>query len=285
MGNKTEIKKADKIGLCFGVKRALEMLDKVIIEKGSAETLGAIAHNQYLVEKLAARGVRLARDINDIKSDTIVISSHGVSPQVMSELEARRIRVVDTTCPFVHRAQLVARRLARADFQVIIYGDASHTEVKGILGWAEGKGTATLDDEFAAKFQPTRRIGVLSQTTQIASNFTEFVKRLIVPSLTKDTEIRIVDTICHDTRERQDAALKLAGKVDLLYVIGGRNSANTNRLVELCSTSTEACLIESAADIEQARLQGKRRIGLTAGASTPEKIVDEVIIKIEALTP
>lgn len=277
-----EIRKATKIGLCFGIRRALGMLDRVLQEQGGAETLGAIAHNQYLVEKLAGKGVRIARDIDDTRGNSIVISSHGVGPQVIEELKRRDIRIVDTTCPFVHRAQLAAQRLASAGFDVIIYGDANHTEVRGILGWSGGRGMATLDAGAIAR-PLSRRVGILSQTTQIPAGFTDFVRQVIGRALVKDSELRIADTICHDTRERQDAALKLAGGVDLLYVIGSRNSANTNRLVELCSGLTHTYLLESAADVNPQQLHGCRSAGITAGASTPEEVIDMIVAKLEDL--
>lgn len=277
------VEKASEIGLCFGIRRAIRILDRVLGERGSVETLGAIAHNQRVVQDLARKGVRIASSVGDIQGDTVVISSHGVSPQVEEELEARRLNIVDTTCPFVHRAQLAARRLAKAGFMVIIYGDANHTEVKGILGWANSRGTATLDEESITHLDLPRHVGVLSQTTQIPVNFNRFVKKLIDSALTKDSELRIIDTICHSTRDRQAAAIELAGKTDLMLVIGSGTSANTNRLAELCAGITRTCLIESAADIPLPQIKGSHYIGITAGASTPEEAIDEVIARLQVL--
>ncbi len=279
-----KIEKASEIGLCFGIKRALSIIEKVVSERGEVETLGAIAHNQQVLQKLAEKGVRVAKSIDDIRGDTIVISSHGASPEVEEELQAWHLNIVNTTCPFVHRAQIAARRLANSGFTVVIYGDANHTEVKGILGWANGKGLATLDTESVARLDPLpHRLGVLSQTTQIPANFTAFAKKLIDAALTKDSEFRIIDTICHSTRDRQAAALKLAGKVDLMLVIGSKGSANTNRLVELCSGVTKTYLVESAEDIKAAQLRGRHHIGVTAGASTPEETINEVVTRLEAM--
>jgi len=161
---------------------------------------------------------------------------------------------------------------------VIVYGDAQHPEVKGILGWAKGQGLATLDEEPIATLEPLpRRLGILSQTTQVPAYFIEFVKKLIDIALIKDAEIRIIDTICHDIRERQGAALELARRADLMLVVGGRSSANTNRLAELCSKVTETYLIETVEDIQPTWVQGKAHIGITSGASTAEQTVDEVL--------
>ena len=279
-----KIEKTREIGFCYGVKRAINILEKVARERGGVETLGAVVHNQQVLQRLAEIGVRVVRGIDEIQGDTVAISSHGVSPQMEEEIRARHINIIDTTCPFVHRVQIAARRLAKTGFFVIIYGDADHTEVRSVLGWAEGRGVATLDEKVIAKLDPLpRRLGVLSQTTQIPAHFTEFVKRLIDCTFTRDSELRVIDTICHDIRRRQAEALDLAGSVDLMLVIGGHGSANTNRLAELCSKATETHLIETAEEIQPYWFQGKHRIGVTSGASTPEQTMDEVFARLEGL--
>jgi len=248
------------------------------------ETLGAVVHNQPVLERLAEIGVRVAKSVDDIRGDAVVISSHGVSPQLEKEIRARHINIINTTCPFVHRAQVAARRLAESGFFVVIYGDAGHSEVKGILGWAKGRGIATLDEKSITSFDHLpRRLGILSQTTQIPSHFTEFVKKLIDSTFVRDSELRIIDTICHDIRERQAAALELANKVDLMLVIGGHNSANTNYLAELCSMVTKTYLVETADEIQPSWFQGQDHVGITAGASTDERTINEVLAKLEEI--
>ena len=277
------IEKADKVGFCFGVKRAIDVLEKVARERGGVETLGAVVHNRQVLQKLAAIGVKMAKNVDDIRGDVVVTSSHGISPQLEEEIKDRNIEIISTTCPFVLRAQVAARRLAEAGFLVIIYGDAEHPEVRGILGWTKGRGLAALDDKFIARLdQIPRRIGILSQTTQVPAHFTDFVKKLIDTAFIRDSEMRIIDTICHDIRERQAAAIELAGQMDLMLVVGGHHSANTNRLAELCSQATETYLIETAAEIQPSWLEGKRRIGVTAGASTDEQTVNEVLKSLQA---
>lgn len=280
-----KIEKAAGIGFCFGVKRAIDILEKVARERGGVETLGAVVHNQQVLQRLAEIGIRVAKDVNDIQGNIVAISSHGVSPQLEEELRARHIEIVNTTCPFVHRAQVTARRLADSGFFVVVYGDARHPEVTGILGWANNRGIATSNEEFMARpgHQLPRRIGILSQTTQIPAHFTEFVKNFIDSALIKDSELRIIDTICHDIRLRQAAALKIANRVGLMLVIGGRNSANTSHLVELCSAVTKTYLIETADEIQSSWLQGQSRIGVTAGASTAEQTIDEVLTRLKTM--
>ncbi len=278
------IEKAAGIGFCFGVRRAIDILERVAQERGGVETLGAVAHNQQVLQRLAEVGIRLARGVDDIQGDTVAIGTHGVSPQLEEELRARHIKIINTTCPFVHRAQVAARRLARSGFFVIIYGDANHAEVRGVLGWANGRGVAALDEGFITTLDHLpRRLGILSQTTQIPARFTEFVKKLIDSALAKDSELRVIDTICHDIRERQAAALKLANRVDLMLVIGAHTSANTNRLVELCSTATKTYLVETTEEIQPSWFQGQSHIGVTAGASTAEETINEVLMRLEAL--
>ncbi len=278
------IEKAGEIGFCFGVKRAINILENVAREQGSVETLGPVVHNQQVLQRLTELGVRIAKDANDIQGTTVAISAHGVSPELEQEIRARHIDVINTTCPFVHRAQVAARRLARAGFFVIVYGNADHPEVKGILGWANDKGMATLNEKFIASFDSLpHRLGVLSQTTQVPTHFIEFVKNLIDLAFARDSELRVIDTICHDIRKRQEAALKLAKSVDLMLVIGGHNSANSNRLAELCSVATKTYLVETAAEIQPSWLQGLSYIGVTAGASTGAQAIDEVMTKLEAL--
>lgn len=280
-----EIEKASKTGFCFGVKRAINMLEKVAREQGGVETLGAVVHNQQVLDKLAKIGVKIVNSVDDIEGDTVVTSSHGVSPDLEDSIKARNIRVVNTTCPSVRRAQEAARQLAEEGFFVIIYGNAEHPEVKGILGWAKGKGLATLDEKPVVALKPRpRRIGILSQTTQVPAHFAEFTKKIIDLALTKDSEVRIIDTICHDIPDRQAAALELAHRADLMVVVGGRSSANTNRLAELCAEVTETHLIETAGEIQPDWLKGKNLIGVTAGTSTAEESVEEVMKKLKKLS-
>ncbi|MBI3931456.1 MAG: 4-hydroxy-3-methylbut-2-enyl diphosphate reductase [Chloroflexi bacterium] len=277
------VEKAAAIGFCFGVKRAIDTLRKVAHERGQVETLGAVVHNQQVMRRLADIGVRVGNSLDEIRGDIVAIGTHGISPQLEDELRTRYTEIINTTCPFVHRAQIAARRLVRSGFFVVIYGDANHPEVKGILGWANGQGVATLDKNLMATLEYLpRRVGILSQTTQIPARFTEFVKEIINSALVKDAELRIIDTICHDIRERQQAALELANRVDLMFVIGSHTSANTNHLAELCATVVPTHLVETAEEIQPSWLQGHHHIGVTGGASTAEETINEVVARLEA---
>ncbi len=278
------IERAARTGFCFGVRRAINQLEKLTAARGGVETLGAVVHNRQVLQRLADTGVKVVGDVSDIRGDCVVTSSHGVAPEVEEAIRARGIAVISTTCPFVRRAQVAARRLAESGFFVIVYGDARHPEVTGILGWAQGQGLATLDAKpVAALPRLPRRIGILSQTTQVPGHFVAFAKEVIDIALVKDAEIRIIDTICHDIRGRQAAALELAHRADLMLVVGGRSSANTKVLARLCADVTETHHIETAAEIKPAWLKGKTLVGVTAGASTDERTVDEVMRRLEEL--
>jgi 4-hydroxy-3-methylbut-2-en-1-yl diphosphate reductase len=283
--NNIKIEKAAGTGFCFGVRRAITALEKVAAEQGGIETLGAVVHNQQVLQRLAELGVHVAGTIDDITGNTIAIGAHGVGPDVAGEISKRNLKIIDTTCRFVHRAQSVAQRLSKTGFFVVVYGDVNHPEVKGILAWAGGKGMATLDAQKIAELKPLPgRIGIVAQTTQIPANFNEFLKNVVDIALHKDSELYIVDTICHDIRRRQESAQKLANKVDLMFVVGDHTSANTNRLAELCSRLTGTHLIETADEIQAKWLKGHRHIGITGGASTSEETITAVQSKLEKLT-
>jgi 4-hydroxy-3-methylbut-2-enyl diphosphate reductase len=282
---KIKIEKAGKTGFCFGVKRAIDILEKVARERGGVETLGAVVHNQQVLHKLSELGVKVVNNIDDIKGETIITSSHGISPEMEEKIRAHHNEIISTTCHDVRRAQTAAAKLAESDFFVIVFGDANHPEVKGILGWVKGKGLATTNEKDIAVLEPLpRKLGILSQTTEVPAHFAEFVKKIIDLALTKNSEIRIIDTICHDLRERQATALELAHRAALMLVVGGRSSANTNRIAELCAKVTETHLIETAEDIKPAWLVGKKHIGVTSGASTDERTVEEVMQQLERMT-
>ena len=278
------IEKASRLGFCFGVRRALDIVEEAAGKRGGVETLGALVHNQQVLQQLSGIGVSVAKSVNDIQGNTVVVSAHGISPETEAEIRGRHIEMIDTTCPFVRRLQHAAQRLAEAGFFVVIYGDGNHPEVRATLGWANNQGIAALDARALTRLDKIpRRIGILSQTTRVPADFNRFVKDVIDIAFARDSELRVIDTICHDIRERQAAALKLAKRVDLMLVIGDRNSANTNRLAELCATATKTYLVETAADIQPSWLRGKNHIGITAGASTSEKTVEEVIARLEAM--
>jgi len=281
-----QIERAREFGLCFGVRRAVNMLRDAAHTYGSLQTLGPLAHNRVLLQELEALGVTTVDSPTGLTGPVVVVSAHGVGPDIMRMLTERGFTIIDTTCPNVARAQHIAADLARQGLTIVIYGDSHHSEVRGLLGWAGGRGIATLD---ASVLEPSRTppvpagVGIISQTTQRVEEFTAFAQRVCASVLAASQEVRIVNTLCDATRRRQSAAADLARTVDAMVVIGGHASANTQRLAETCATIVETYLVETADEIEEALLRGKNRIGLTAGASTPDSSIEDVERRLRRL--
>lgn len=273
------IEKAADMGFCFGVRRAIELVQKATQERGPLQTLGALVHNRQVVDKLSECGVDIAASLDEVRGNIIAIASHGVGPEVMKQIKARGLEVVDATCPFVRKAQIVAQRLGKEGFLVLVFGDASHPEVQAVLGWAGKNASASLEiPQFAA--QP-KRLGILCQTTQNQERFANFVAGIIISDTAKFSELRVFNTICDATRKHQAAALGLAKRADLMIVIGGKDSANTRRLAEICAdTGVATYHIETVTEFNPSWIQGRRYIGITAGASTPDEVIDEVVLKL-----
>jgi 4-hydroxy-3-methylbut-2-enyl diphosphate reductase len=277
------ILKTEETGFCFGVKRALASLEEAARKHGEVETVGPVVHNQQVVDQFARLGVRVVADPDEIKGGVAVISSHGLPPRAAEKLQGRGLTIVDTTCPNVHRAQLAARRLVEAGFWLVVFGDPAHPEVKGILGWANEQGVATLESQdIAGRPDFPKRIGVLSQTTRNESEFTRFVNDLVSVLLPRVQELSVLNTLCDVTKRRQAAALELARQVDLMMVVGGRNSANTRILAEICSSAgTETHHIETADEIRDEWLARGRSVGVTSGTSIPDNVIGEVMLKLK----
>ena len=272
-GDNLEVFLASYFGFCYGVKRAIKIARENA--NGKCCTLGPIIHNPQMVEKLRAEGVDAAEDLNAIEEGTVIIRSHGVGPKIYEEIKAKGLKIVDATCPHVKRAQMAARDLVQEGYDVVIVGEKNHPEVKSILEWA-GKRTAIVETEAEAENLPQiPRLGIVSQTTVSGTRFEKIVLKL----LSKSNDIKILRTICTATDQRQKAAMELAEKVDVMLVIGGRNSANTTKLAKLCAQKCKTYHIETAEEISQnwfmdsAKPTQSLRVGVTAGASTPDWII------------
>ncbi len=280
-----QIERAKEIGFCFGVKRAVDLLEKAAQQYGRLETLGAVVHNRTVMDDLAARGIDVIETLEGATGKVVAISSHGVGPKLLDDLKARDLTVIDATCPRVRHAQRIAREMSDLGFSVVVYGEAEHPEVRGILGWAAGKGVASIDAQ-AVQFsgaQPSK-VGILAQTTRSHTGFSSFVTEYVRRWLPKGSELRVVNTICQATSKRQAAALELTKRDDLMIVVGGRSSSNTKRLAETCQAAgVETHLIEHASEVQRSWLVGRRAVGVTAGTSTPDKAIDEVVARLREL--
>lgn len=283
-----EILLAREMGFCFGVRRAVEMMEEATQQAGPMVSLGSVVHNPQVVDRLKDRGLDVIATIDEVDARPVAITAHGVSESVVRKLEATGATVVDTTCPIVTRSQQWAKRLAEEGFAVIVYGDPNHKEVKGVLGWAEGKAIAvpSIDAIEELPADLPGRVGVLSQTTETEGHFAEFVRALLEKRMDQISELRVINTLCNATTSQQAAAEELAHKVDLMIVIGGRESANTRHLAEVArEEGCETFHVESAEDIRPDWLAGRERVGVTAGASTPDSAVDAVVARLRELAP
>ena len=272
---------ADQAGVCFGVKRALELVEAEADKGDPLATLGPLIHNPQVVKRLEEKGVRVVRDVSEAEGGAIVMPSHGVASEVKATAERAGFRVIDATCPFVANVHKVVRRLASHGYLVVVVGDAGHSEVKAILS-AAGEGAVVISspDEVETRDWSGKKVGIVSQTTQTPERFGEIVGRIAA----RAKEVVAHNTICYATHDRQSAARELAPKVDAMFVVGGRNSANTNRLAEICRESGVPTFhIETADEIDESAVKGFETVGLTAGASTPDWIIDEVRARLEAL--
>jgi len=272
-----EVLLADKAGFCFGVKRAINTAFEAAV-KGNVYCLGPLIHNPQEVERLRQSGVRTVEDFSSLNSgEFLIIRSHGVPPKVLAQARDKGLHIIDLTCPFVGKAQRDAEALCRDGYQVVVVGEKQHPEVQSILGYAGDNSVVieTADDVAGIKFQ--QRLGVVAQTTQSYGNFSEIVLKLL--RLSK--ELKVFNTICHSTKERQDAARSLAGQVDVMIVVGGRNSANTTRLVSVCRQEGRPTYhIEVADEVQKEWFTGVRKVGVTAGASTPDWVLERVLEKL-----
>jgi len=267
-------------GSCFGVKRAIRLAERALEESARPiYTLGELIHNPQVVRNLELRGLRVARSLSDIRSGTLIIRCHGVSRKVLERARKKGIRVVDATCPFVKKAQELARLLSRDGYGVVVLGDRGHPEVEAI---SAGLPTATVvsSELGASRIRKREKLGVVAQTTQ---SF-ETLSRVVCALLGKARELRVYNTICETTAIRQKKALKLAGEVDVMIVVGGRNSANTARLYEICrSRIRRTHWVESATELKSSWFKDAVCAGITGGASTPDWLVREVASRIASI--
>ena len=275
-----EVILAEYLGFCYGVKRAIKIAKENA--DGKSNTLGPIIHNPQMVERLKNEGVGTIEDLNDAVEGTVIIRSHGVGPQVYEKIKAKGLKIVDATCPHVKRAQTAARELAENGYKVVIVGEKNHPEVKSIFEWANRRATILETQAEAEKFQTCLKLGIVSQTTVASEHF----KKIVLQLLDKSKDIKILRTICTATDQRQTAAMELAEKVDAMIVVGGKNSANTTKLAKLCKNKCTTYHIETAQEILPEWFQKSneiKKIGITAGASTPDWIIREVYDKCQRI--
>lgn len=269
-----EIILADKAGFCFGVKRAINTAFEAA-GGGKVYCLGPLIHNPQEVDRLRRAGVETVEDFSGLRpGDSLIIRSHGVPPAVLAGARNHGLRIIDLTCPFVAKAQRHAETLRDEGYQVIVVGEKKHPEVQSIVGHAGENSIVIENRDELTGVRLHHRVGVVAQTTQSYGNFSEVVLKLLHVS----KELKVYNTICNSTAERQGAARVLADQVDLMIVVGGRNSANTTRLATICRQEGKPTHhIEVSSEIQPEWIADAEKIGVTAGASTPDWILNQVI--------
>lgn len=269
---------ADPTGLCFGVKRAITTLERELKRTGRVYSLGSPIHNPQEVMRLEGLGLVVVESPSEVPLGAVsFVRAHGVTPEIYELLRERSSKTVDGTCPFVKKAQECAKTLSQEGYIVVILGDVKHPEVKGIMGYVSGEVHVLASAEELPKELRVGRCGILSQTTQRVETFSALVAALVSAA----PELKVYNTICRATLERQESVRKLAKKVDGMIVLGGRNSANTKKLAEIGSGyGVPALWIEHAGEVEGEWLKGKHTIGIAAGGSTPDWLIKKVIQKL-----
>lgn len=273
---------ADEFGFCFGVERAVEMVEDALKDGDTVRTLGPLIHNEQEMERLGRFGVStISEPVQIQRGQTAVIRAHGVTPDVQRELEQKSSKVVDATCPFVTRVQKLAARAAEQDRHVIVVGNPDHPEMIGVKGYAPEHAFVIKDETEVGMLPRLKNPLVVSQTTIKAKTFFDTAEA--IKSKTDD-DVQVVNTICSATRDRQDAARALAGQVDAFYIIGGRHSSNSRKLLAVClEQCPKSFLIETEDEIDASDLAGCETVGVTAGASTPNWLIEKVVKHLEGV--
>lgn len=278
-----QIKIAEYAGYCYGVERALKMASQAANHNQAPKpifTLGPIIHNPQVVQSLKNKGIYHISQMGEIEQGTIIIRSHGVGPKIIAEAKKKGIKVIDATCPFVKKAQRCASRLIREGYRLIIVGEQDHPEVIGILAHAGDDALVVEKVSDLQSLAEGERVGVVVQTTQQVEN----LKKIVSELLPKVVELKVFNTICDATTKRQAVARELAREVDVMVVVGGKNSANTTRLAQICQESgTVTYHIETSSEIDPAWFNRNSIVGITAGASTPDWILEKVVERLKKI--
>ena len=272
-----EIKLAKSYGFCFGVKRAI----KIAEESPNSVTFGPLIHNKNEIERLKERfNVGLVEDIDEIEEGgRVVIRTHGIPKDKLEILKQKQVEVIDATCPFVTKPQEIVARMSEEGYSVVIFGDKNHPEIKGVMSYAKDPIVVLSVEELEGK--PLKeKVATVAQTTRKFEEYQKIVNYL----MERKKEVRVFNTICNATFENQDAAKELSKEADVMIVIGGKNSSNTKQLFNICKENCkDSYLVENASELQKEWFEGKKVCGITAGASTPNWIIEEVIENIKKL--
>jgi (E)-4-hydroxy-3-methyl-but-2-enyl pyrophosphate reductase len=269
---------AEKCGFCPGVRNAINLAKKTLEHEKDVSSLGHIIHNEDVVSQLAEDGLQSVDSIDAIEYGTVLIRSHGATQEELDKINRKGLKIVDATCVLVKRVQKIARQLHEEGYKVVIIGDKDHPEVKAVVGYAEDvEVVGSVED--LDKLSKNSKLGVICQTTQSPDYFAEMITAIAKQGF---SEMKIINTLCRETMERQEAAVKLCRQVDIMFVLGGLHSANTRKLAELCKKhNSQTYHLQNWNELDTTVLRGKATAGVTAGASTPDAVIQEFVRNLE----
>ena len=274
------IKKAKSYGFCFGVKRAVEIAEN----SKNAVTLGPLIHNPLEIERLSKNyNVKFVNSIEEVNDSIkrVIVRTHGIPKDKYKELLQKNIEVIDATCPFVKKPQEIVEEMSKEGYDIVIFGDENHPEIQGVKSYSvHDRVYVVLDVEQLKTIKLRDKIATVAQTTRKISDYLKITNYLIE----NYKEVRVFNTICNATFENQDAVRELSKEADIMIIVGGKNSSNTKQLFNIAKENTEAYLVESEDEIKKEWFEGKKICGISAGASTPEWLVEKIISKIKDVT-
>lgn len=269
---------AEKCGFCPGVRNAINLAKKTLEQQRDVSSLGHIIHNEDVVSQLSQDGLKTVDSIDAIEYGTVLIRSHGATQEELDKINQKGLEIVDATCVLVKRVQKIARQLHKEGYKVVIIGDKNHPEVKAVVGFAEDVEVVGSPEDLD-KLSKNSKLGVICQTTQSPDHFAQMIAAIAKRGF---SEMKIINTLCRETMERQEAAVKLCRRVDIMFVLGGLHSANTRKLAELCKKhNSQTYHLQNWNELDTNVLCGKSTAGVTAGASTPDAVIQEFVRNLE----
>lgn len=271
---------AEKCGFCPGVRNAIRMAEEVLKRESQVHSLGSIIHNKDVVARLADMGLETVDKVDQICTGTVLIRSHGAAPKQVKKIEEKGLKIVDATCVLVKRVQQIAAELGKTGYKVVVIGDENHPEVQAVVGCAEDV-VVIADQQDLHKLPKNGKLGVVCQTTQSPEHFGRMLGAMGTHGF---NELKVINTLCKEAIKRQESAVKVCKQVDIMFVLGGLESANTRKLAELCKKyNKKTFYLQNWNEFDKNTVSGKKIAGVTAGASTPEWIVDEFVENLKLL--
>ncbi|MHC4482523.1 MAG: 4-hydroxy-3-methylbut-2-enyl diphosphate reductase [Planctomycetota bacterium] len=263
---------AQKCGFCPGVKNAIRMAEKILADEKDVYSLGPIIHNKDAVERLAEAGLKTIANVEKIQSGTVLVRSHGAAPEQIAQIKEKGLKIIDATCVLVKRVQRIAEELSVAGYTVVVIGDKNHPEIQAVVGCAS-EVVVVADESDLHKLPKNSKLGIVCQTTQSPEYFAAMIGAIAGEDF---SELKVINTLCKEAIERQESAVQLCKNVDIMFVLGGLESANTRKLADLCKKhNTQTFHLQNWNELDKNILLGKNMAGVTAGASTPEWIIAE----------